>query len=601
MKKHAAAIILIISIALIVSGCSSQIPAINGADVTQVSIPVNSTIFDGKGNEVSKLFDKENREYVPLAGIPDYLVKAFVVTEDQRFYEHSGVDAKGIFRALYRDVTSQSLREGASTITQQVAKNAFLTQEKTIGRKLSEMAIAIELEQDYTKEQILEMYVNLIYFGEGVYGVKTAAQQYFGKDVKDVSISEAAMLAGLPKAPSAYSPRRDMTKAEERRNVVLNLMREHGVISAEQALKAEREQIKLAPGRRPANNEHRAYMDYVVKEASQLLQVDEASVRSGGYRIYTSFNSAVQRVVNESVSSHKFSDDRAGRGVEVGMAVLKPRTGSIVAVYGGRTYQARGFNRATAYFQPGSVLKPLAAYAPAIETKGWKPYDRITDAPTTFDGYTPKNYGERYFGNVTLYEALSRSLNVPAVYLLHDVGIEAGARIVQAAGIELDPKDKGLSLALGGMTRGASPLQLAQAYSAFANHGKVPNAHAIVEIQDRNGKTIYKTEAVQKQIMEPETADTISEMLQGVITEPFGTGRNAYFGKPAAGKTGTTQVPTLGTEANKDAWFVGYTSDFVTAIHVGFDQTDREHYLSNGGGREPAELFSTVMRQVYGN
>ncbi|WNQ12529.1 PBP1A family penicillin-binding protein [Paenibacillus aurantius] len=600
MKKQIHSLFLFSLVMVLLSGCANPLSFENSMDVTKVSIPVNTVIVDAQGHEVDQLYNQENREYAKLSEMPEYLIRGFLITEDKRFYEHAGVDPQGIFRAIYKDAASQSLREGASTITQQVAKNAFLTQEKTVGRKLNEMAIAIELEKHYSKEQILEMYVNLIYFGEGAYGVKTAAKAYFGKDLQHLSISEAALLAGLPKAPSAYSPRHDIDKALQRRNTVLSLMRENGVITEQQEWDAQHVEVKLV-SEQPDSNRYPAYVDYVLKEAGDLLHIEEKQLLSGGYRIYTGFDPAVQKAMDRAVASHPFPDDRKDRGVDVGIAALKPETGAIAALYGGRQYQPKGVNHATASFQPGSALKPIAAYVPAIETKGWKPNDLISDEPMTFvHGYAPQNYGDKYYGKVTLYEALARSLNVPAVYLLNDAGIQAGARYVEAAGIKLDPKDKGLSIALGGLTKGVSAVQLAQAYPAFANHGTVTGAHAIIEIKDRNGQTILKQEPMRQNIMKPETADTMSAMLQGVITEPFGTGRSADFGKPAAGKTGTTQAPGLGPEANKDAWFVGYTSELATAIHIGFDITDREHYLSNGGGREPAQLFSTVMKQVYG-
>lgn len=277
------------------------------------------------------------------------------------------------------------------------------------------------------------------------------------------------------------------------------------------------------------------------------------------------------------------------------MTSIDPKTGLILAMYGGRKYVYEDFNHAIAKYQPGSIIKPLAVYAPALKTNQWEPSSLLKDEPMDFGNYSPKNAGGRFFGEVSMEEAIGRSLNVPAVYLLNEIGIDNGYNFVENAGIDLVPKDRNLSLALGGLTHGASTLEMAQGYSAFANGGKMIEAHAVREVVDSEGIVLPKSTIEIKTLMTEDTASEITDMLEGVITKPYGTGRLANIGKPLAGKTGTTEGNLQGINGNKDAWFVGYTSELVTSIHIGFDKTDRNHYIINGGGKTPAELFRAVM------
>jgi penicillin-binding protein 2A len=569
-------------------------------DESALAVDMNSKVYDREGNEISNLYSGENREVVTLNTLPEHLKNAFIYTEDKRFESHFGVDPKGILRAVWIDVKTLSLAEGASTITQQLVKNAFLTNDKTITRKLKEALIAINIERHYSKDQILEMYLNRIYFGHGAYGVQAASELYFNKDASELNIAESAMLASLPKAPNSYSPFRNPEKAGERRTLVLSLLKENNIITATEEEEANK--LKLVSNDQPKGKENKfqTYIDYIVDEATEEYNLTEDEVYRGGYHIYTNLDVTTQIAMEETFANDELfqSEDKKDRKVEAGMVSIDPQTGAIVAMVGGREYAVRGLNRATKEsYQPGSTIKPLAVYAPAIEGGNWHPYDTIEDKEMTFGDYSPKNYGNKYYGTVTLQTALTKSLNVPAVYLLNEIGVKTGFNFVESTGINLNQvEDRNLSLALGGLTDGTSPLLMTQAYSAFANNGELVEAHAITKIEDHVRKVIGEVRPVTRTIMTPRTSYYLTKMMEKVITD--GTGANAAIGRPVAGKTGSTQADIEGVTGNRDAWFVGYTPDLVTAVHIGFDQTDKDHYLSSGGSNIPARMFSMVMKEA---
>ena len=585
-----------IVILLVLTSCSPVEYVKNvSVDYSKLNIYRNTVIYDRNGERIEELHNNQHQEVASIKELPEHLKMAFVVTEDKRFFEHKGVDPKGILRAFYKNIKSLSSVEGASTITQQLARNVFLSNEKTIERKTKEVVIAVEIERKYTKEQILEMYLNHIYFGSGAYGIQAAAQEYFGKDAKDLNIAESALLAGLPKAPSKYSPRNNMQLAKERRATVLSLMRMNHIISEVEENEANREDIKLRVKTDKEYSVYQSYIDYALKEAASEYGLTLEELYRGGYKVFTNLDISVQKAMNHAVAHYHFVEDEQNQIVEVGMTAIEPSSGSILAMYGGRKYEYQDLNHATAKYQPGSTIKPLAVYAPALETNQWEPDSLLKDEPIKFGNYSPNNADHRYYGEVSIEEAVGRSLNVPAVYLLNKIGIENGYNFVQNAGIELDPDDRNLSLALGGLTHGSSTLEMAQGYSAFANEGKMVKAHAIREIVDSKGKTMPSPAIETKKLMSEETSHEVTDMLQGVISKPYGTGRLANIGKPLAGKTGTTEANLEGINGNRDAWFVGYTHDIVISIHIGFDKTDRTHYISSGGGKTPSELFRHVM------
>jgi penicillin-binding protein 2A len=562
-------------------------------------LPAPTIIYDQNGRVASKI-SASKMEAVSIERIPNHFLEAIVATEDRRFYDHEGIDYFGILRALVHNIKAGEWAEGGSTITQQLAKNVFLTNEKTLRRKWEEWFIAKKIERTYSKKEILEMYVNRVYFGEGAWGIKKAAETYFGKDVSELTVSESALLAGLIKAPSALSPVRHYEKAIARRNVVLQLMKEQGYMDAQTFLRAKKEKIVIQKEKAdPYKGKYPYYVDHLIQEAIERYHLTQNEVLSGGLHIYTELNphmqDALEAVYQNDALFPKGTDDQL---VQSGAVLLDPKTGGIKALIGGRgEHVFRGFNRATQLKrQPGSTMKPLAVYTPALE-QGYHIFDELKDEPMEFDGYRPENYDHSYRGTVTMYEAVIHSLNVPAVWLLDQIGLEKGIDALHRFGIPLEKGDHYLGIALGGMQRGVSPLQMAEAYSVFPNDGVRKEAHIITKIVDQNGNEIAKWKQHDVRVTSKEVAKKITFMLEGVVKE--GTGKLARIPKRAlAGKTGSTQVPLDGVNGVKDQWMVGYTPDLVGAVWLGYDHTDERHYLQTTSSQTVAVIFREIMENA---
>jgi penicillin-binding protein 2A len=569
-------------------------------DESKLEMREATVIYDQNEQEVAKLY-LENREYIPINEIPELLQEAFIAVEDQRFLEHQGIDFRGIARALYRDILARSMVEGGSTITQQLAKNVFLTNEKKWLRKTEEALIAVNLEQKYTKDKILEMYLNYIYFGHGAYGIKAAAQVYFDKEVDQLTLGEMAMLAALPKAPAHYSPLAEENKerSEERRKLVLRLMEEQGKITEEERKKAASASLELNKKGVTDKQALYTYMDMVLDEAEEEYGLSSEDILTGGYQIYTSLDSKAQEAMYEAfradseLAEELFPAPGPEQIVQGSMVIMDHRTGAIVAVMGGRDYVRQGTNRATVEArQPGSTFKPITVYAPALEL-GWHPYDVLKDELTTYPGdYTPRNYDHTYRGKVTMIEALRKSYNAPAVWLLNEMGVDKGVQSAQEFGFEQVSRE--LGIALGGSVE-VSPLGMASAFSVFANQGLMMEPYLIEKIVDKEGIPISRKKQKHHQVVTAQTAWYMTKMLEKVVQE--GTGTGAQLSRPVAGKTGSTQAPK-GLKGVRDAWFVGYTPRYTASVWMGFDQTNEDHVMSSGGGGLPAKMFKHVMEKA---
>jgi len=557
-----------------------------------------SVVYDRNGVEFTQLYT-QNRTIVTLDEVPDLLEEAIIATEDQRFYEHPGVDFWSIGRAIVKDIVARDLVEGGSTITQQLAKNMFLSADKTFFRKATEVSIALALENNFEKDEILEKYLNYIYYGNGVYGVQAAAEKHFGvSDLDDLSLLEIAVLAGMPKAPETYSPTNNPERALERASVVLKLMEDQGYITGEE--RREALNSKLRSPSEQASRKASAIKDYILAEASRVTGKSENELRIGGYQIYTSVDAKAQRAMDQAFANAElFPEDGPEQIAQGAMVIIDPSTGGIAAMNGGRDYVEKGLNRALVDRQPGSSFKPIASYAPALETGKWHPYSMLRDEKLTYGNYTPTNLSGKYQGEITMYEAVQRSINAPAVWLLNEIGVEKGLQFAQSLGIDMAKEDRNLAIALGGLTHGASPLEMARAYGAFANGGRLAETYVISEVKDAYGATIYKHEPKETRVMSEQTAYYMTYLLEGV-TSKGGTGTRANFGRPVAGKTGTTQLGLKGVKdsaGNRDLWFVGYTPQYAAAVWMGFDKTDTEHYVKSGSGMA-ASMFATVMKEA---
>lgn len=561
-----------------------------------------TVIYDKDGNVASKI-SANKTESIKYSQIPTHMIHAVVAIEDHRFFEHNGVDFIGIIRAFIRNTKEGGIVEGGSTITQQLTKNAFLSTEKTYKRKIDEIFLAREIEKEFSKEEILELYLNTIYFGDGEWGIKRAALHYFGKEVQDLTIEEAALLAGLIKAPSALSPYRHLEKATERRNVVLERMKAQNYLTEEQVVTAKKAEVVLnEKGGDPLRGKYPYYVDHVLEEAIEKYGFTQDELLTGGYQIYTEldpFKQAALENVFEDESLFPIGTEK--QIVQSGAVLLDPKNGGIRALIGGRgEHVFRGYNRATQLIaQPGSTMKPLAVYTPAIEN-GWEVTNELKDEPMSFEGYEPKNYNNQYQGTVPMYTAVRESLNVPAVWLLNEIGLNKGLETLDKFGIPLEEKDRHLGVALGGMDKGVSPLTMAEAYSAFPNEGERNEGHSIVKIVSPEGSVVAQWQGTKIKVMKKEVADKMTTLLLDVVEN--GTGRAAQIpGREVAGKTGSTQVPIEGINGVKDQWFVGYTPQLVGAIWVGYDKTDSEHYLTTTSSEGAALIFQKVMAKSLEN
>lgn len=558
-----------------------------------------TVIYDKYGNEVDELYVKENREYVPIDQIPEHVIKAFLAVEDRRFYEHKGVDFIRLAGAIFNDIRKGELAEGGSTITQQLARNIFLSLEKTFWRKTKELSIALALERKYSKDQIMEMYLNEVFLGNNSFGIQTAAKTYFNKSVQELTLADAATLAAIPKAPSVYNPFANREKAKERRDTILRLMMEEGFISKEEKEQAQQE--PLPPERDfsdPEEKGYRAYVDYVIREAEERYGISQESLYRGGWKIYTALDPKMQDAMIEAYNDpDNFPAPGKERVVESAMVVVDPKTGGIAAMMGGRNYKPMGFNFAVdAKRQPGSSFKPIAVYAPALETGKWEPYSLLSNEKQDFNGYRPRNYNNKYSKSVPMMEAVRDSLNIPAVWLLDQIGVQKGVDSAVKFGIEMQPEDRNLAIALGGLSKGTSPLAMAQAYTAFANGGVMSEAHAILKMEEENVGTVVTAKLNQTAVISPQSAWYMHTMLEGVVK--YGTGKAAWAGRPTAGKTGTTQSEVFknNSRINKDAWFVGYTPEYVGAVWMGFEPEDENHAMRSGSAKTAA-LFAKVFKK----
>ena len=553
-----------------------------------IAPPVKTLVYDRNEKLVHEFF-KENRSIVPLREIPRPLIQAILAIEDRRFYSHWGIDPIRLARALITDLVARRPKQGGSTITQQLARNLFLTHEKTLTRKLKEVVLAIRIEQTYTKDEILEMYFNQIYFGEGAYGVDAAAKVYFGKRVQELNLQECALLAGLPRNPRDYSPRRDPDRALRRRNLVLSQM-----LAAKFINRAAYEQASEAPLGVTKTRYNAQEAPYFMEMVRQYVDEHYGSnqLYEGGLRIHTSLDIDLQHAAEESLERrltaleqrNQYKKTRAvlakstisarekGQTEYLQGAVvsIEPQSGQIMALVGGRDFNDSNFNRAVqAARQPGSAFKPFI-YTAAIDN-GFTPTDIILDTPISFragngQDWSPQNYDKKFRGPITLRNALANSVNVPAAKLLQKLGTSVVTTYARRMGINsrLNPD---LSLALG--TSEVNLLELTSSYGVFANQGvRVPPVF-ILKIEDKNGKVLEEKKTQGEEVLSPETALTMTSMMESVIENGTAASARALgFTAPAAGKTGTT-------DDYSDAWFVGYVPGVVSGVWVGFDRKQK--------------------------
>ncbi|HEY2886523.1 MAG TPA: PBP1A family penicillin-binding protein [Rhizomicrobium sp.] len=547
-------------------------------DLYAVNRPVAYTFLDANNNEVGHRGAIIGKR-LTLDQMPAYLPAAFIAMEDRNFYSHGGFDTRGLLRALWVNWRAGHVVQGGSTITQQTVKIVFLNNQRTFARKLDELLDATVLEKSLSKKEILELYLNRIYLGSGAYGVDGAAHVYFNKSAAELSLPEAAMLATLTRAPSAFSPRRDLAGAQARAATVLKAMVETGAITKAEAKAAELQPALVAD--RTRQDSRNFYFDTAADEAKRLVTSAGAEPATD-LVVHTNFDAAIQDAARISAIETLKKSGRKMHAHEAAVVVMKP-DGAVVALVGGTDYADSPFNRATqAHRQPGSAFKPFV-YLAALES-GLTPWDTRSDEPVDINGWTPTNYGGRSYGTLTLADALAHSVNTITANLAQEIGVSNVVQAAERLGIE-SPLVANASLALG--TSEVTPLELTRAYAVFANGGLKVYPYFVTAVEDHGGHLLYQRKPPEdpERVVASHVNRDLVAMLYGVVTE--GTGRGAAIaGHQAAGKTGTTQD-------FHDAWFIGFTKDYVASVWVGND--DATPMKSVTGGSLPATIWHAVM------
>ena len=548
------------------------------------------TTFCASDGDVIKTFAAYAYSNVELKEVPDQLVKALIATEDKNFYNHPGYDILGLARSMVANVLAGHVVQGASTITQQLSRILFLSNEKTFTRKIKELQVAAQIEKTISKDKILEMYLNNVYLGSGAYGVKGAARIYFNKNLSQLTLSEMALIAGLPQAPSVYSPYHSVDLAKKRRNQVLLRMYKMKYIDKATYEKAKEEPIKLSSmPMMYATNKAPYFCDYVTKELHKLGFTEEEIV-NGGYKVITTLNYNAQVKANEAIINNLNAWGLRGDKSQAAVFSFSPIDGRILVYAGGKDYSKSQYDRVTQSLRPsGSAFKPFI-YTAAIE-KGYSPNDMIDDLPFRAGNWTPKNYGNKYRGPIPLYTALMVSSNVCTARLMDAIGVRPVIQLARVMGITTPiPYDYTISLG----SNSVKLFEMTRAYGVFANGGFKVEPYAIERVESSRGTVLYEAKkAKTSKVLNINTAATMTAIMKTVITS--GTGRAANIGKPAAGKTGTT-------DDCKDAYFIGFTPDVVTGVWVGNDDNTRMGELT--GGTVPAKIWRDVMlvaTQPYGN
>ncbi|MGB9152284.1 MAG: penicillin-binding protein 1A [Alphaproteobacteria bacterium] len=566
------AIWVFIAVGLYVGYCALDLP-----DIHQVTQPPRrpSVVLQAQDGTVFARYGDLVGEHVTLADVPPYVPQAIIAIEDRRFYHHFGIDLWGILRATARDVMAGHMLQGGSTLTQQLAKNLFLSPERKLKRKVQEMLLALWLEHTYTKDQILTAYLNRVYLGSGAYGVDAAARTYFNKPAHDLNIREAAIIAGLLRAPSRFSPMHDPALAMERGKVVLQAMVEEGYITDAQRRTAIAS--VSPPAHKPGSGgDGHYYADWVYDQIGPMIADTEQDVT-----VKTTLDLPLQRMAEHHVDAMLDKQGTARNVSEAALITVAP-DGAVRALVGGRDYHQSQYNRVTqAMRQPGSAFKPIV-YLAAIE-QGLSPDEVIPDAPLTIGGYSPENYEGKYLGNITVRQALAESINTVAVRVLERAGVSKVIDTAHDLGIT-SPLEHDAALALGASE--VTPLELTTAYAALASGGKAVTPYAIEEIDSREGQVLFRhNDVTPPQAVDAGAVATLTDMMEEVVKS--GTGKAAALGgRQVAGKTGTTSD-------YRDAWFAGFTADYTTVVWMGNDDNSPMKRVT--GGSLPAQLWHDYM------
>ncbi|MNO46778.1 Penicillin-binding protein 2D [compost metagenome] len=561
-------------------------------DLPPIADDIRSKLLDSRGNVLTTFTtDGRSREPVALNQISPLLIQATLAVEDRKFYNHSGFDIKGMGRAVLANLESGDRAQGASTLTQQLARNLYLSHEKTWTRKAKEALYTMQLEMKYSKDEILNMYLNQIYYGHGAYGIEAASQMYFGKAAADLDLAESAILAGIPKGPTYYSPYTHMDNAKKRQRIILAAMTEMGDITEAQAAAARLENLSFKPqGEKNTIVAAPYFRDYVRSLAIDSLHISSEELDQGGLNVYTTLDPDMQQAAEDAVD--KGMDPSSD--LETALVSIDPRTGYIKAMVGGKNYRTNQFNHALATTrQPGSSFKPIM-YLTALSSKSMTGLSVFNSQPTLFHydndrkTYQPKNFGDKYLGEINMRQAIAASDNIYAVNTIMKIGADKVAEMAAKMGIN-SPLQTVPSLALG--TSPVSPLEMASAFAVIGGGGVKLPATAILKITDASGKLLYEAPQTQgEKVVEPAAAYVLTRLMEGVF-ESGGTGNRvaSIIKRPVAGKTGTTDT---------DGWMVGFTPELSTAVWVGYD---KGRDIATADGRRAAPIFAQFTEKALEN
>ena len=549
---------------------------INEEVLTSSTLSLN--IYDST-NKPIKESNAVNHAYASIDSLQPYTINAFISIEDKTFYEHNGINPKRIVKAGINNIKSHSLKEGASTITQQLIKNTQLSNEKTYSRKIKEIALAQKIEKMYDKNKILEYYLNVIYFGNNCYGIESAANYYFSKSANNLTLNESCTLAGMIKSPAQYSPLKNVEKCQNRRNIVLKEMQKDGKISTEEYTISKDKKIELKLNKDKINKLN-SYSESAINEAEKILGIPARQIALSGYKIYTYQDEEKQNALEEAIKSQNVNCDSAG-------IVIDNEKCAISAYIGDSIFKVLDAKR-----QPGSCLKPVLVYSPALNEDIIYPCSQILDEKITIADYSPKNVGNVYRVYVSAREALSKSINIPAVKVLSYVGIDKSKVYAEQMGINFDEKDDSYTLALGGMTYGVNLVQLAGSYTTFANNGYFKSPKFISFITDKNNKLIYINKTPSKKVLREDSSYLITDMLK--TCAKTGTARKlSTLNMEIASKTGT--VGKSNSKENLDAWNISYTKNQTIGIWLGNLDNSIINYT---GGNQPTEIVRNYFQVV---
>ena len=601
-RFHLTKILLIIGLgfSLLTGGYLFYLAKTTNVKDLQNALKATTIIYDKNGDQAGSLTGQKGT-YVELDAISENLQNAVVATEDRSFYKNSGINYGRFFLAIL----TLGRSGGGSTITQQLAKNAYLSQDQTVERKAKELFLALEINKKYSKKEILTMYLNNAYFGNGVWGIEDASKKYFGVSASQLSLDQSAVLAGMLKGPEIYNPLYSVENATNRRNTVLQNMVAAGYIDQKTADQSAAVDIhgQLVDAYEGKSEDYRypSYFDAVINEAVNEYGLTEEDIVKNGYRIYTELDQNYQasmQVIYDNTALFPVAED--GTRAESGSVALDPKTGGVRALVGrvgsDQNPGFRSYNYATqAARSPGSTIKPLVVYSPAV-AEGWSTNKELDNSTTQYGSYEVNNYaGIQSSPTVPMYQALAESLNLPAVATANDLGLDTVFEYGKKFGLNMDKVDKSLAVALGaGVT--TNPMQMAQAYGTFANGGVMNDAHLITKIENASGQVVKSHSQKSTRVLSGSTTDKMTNMMLGTFSN--GTGVNAApYGYTMAGKTGTTET-SFNKDLSGDQWVIGYTPDVVISQWLGFPTTDENHYLTDSSAGTASEIFRNVANSV---